>query len=82
MQKPNRDPDFTSSGVEFYFEPDMMEVYEKSPYTSISYKLIEHEGKIYRKQVQDNMLWHCTVQEAYREYRKKLDKEIDKILLS
>jgi hypothetical protein len=81
MKKPNRKPDFCVGKNEFWIHPEMIWYYQLSAYNAQIVNITDVDGKLalangYKTEV----LWD-EAQEAYDRYKKKLDAQIDSILL-
>lgn len=78
MKKPNRKPDFCVGKNEFWIHPEMIWYYPISAYNVQITNIIDINGKLGLTRIE--ILWD-EVQESYVRYKKKLDAEVDSILL-
>ena len=77
MNRPCRCPDFRSNNYEFWFEPEMIMISNET----IKVKLRIINGLVYGKFSAGYMDFWPTVEEAYKANLKRLNNEVDKILL-
>ena len=78
-----RKPDFVTSGTthEFWIFPEMKWRHNISRFNTYEYSIKEKDGKL---MCWNNGAWEAfwsEIQVAYKEYKVKIDNELDKILL-
>lgn len=72
-----REPDYRIENIKIWFYPEMKYEVRYSAVNIMSYKITEKDGVLY---LQNAQLWY-EMQLLYKDYMKKLNDEVDEILL-
>ena len=76
MEGPKREPDLKRGNSKFWFYPEWIQA--EADY---SCNIILHNNKIYQNEVVDGQNYVDAIQEAYQARKKKIDDELNNILL-